>query len=510
MTAEANQKTAKSRYTSLHSTREPFLRRGRNYAALTIPSLLPPNGHNSTADLPQPSQGFGARAVVYLAARLMTAILPTSLHFFGLDIPSEVLLQNGEETIPPELRRQLANVEGMIHSEVERKHWRSPTYTALQHLIVAGNCLEHLMPDNTLRVYRLDQYVVVRDPVGLLTEFVIEERLTFDSLDEELRALVSRDKIDNPHGHIGLYTWGRRKPDGSWEVHQELEDQVVPESKGTYASSEVLPFSALRWGAIQGEDYGRGKVEEHEADLRALDGLSQSLIEGAALASLHYPFIKPNASSGGALNVRRQLERARNGSPIIADPDDVDLKSFANAAGMQVTWENVSALRQELGAAFMLHSAARRDAERVTAFEVQQVAQELEGTLGGVYSMLSQEMLLPRIRRLIFQLQRARKIPPWPPGTVEPVVLVGLEAISKERDVSSVQSALSAIQALPPEVMDYVDWPSILVKMMTGLGLNDVIRSESDVQQVREQRAMMQAAAAAVPPVAGNLTSGAA
>ena len=52
------------------------------------------------------------------------------------------------------------------------------------------------------------------------------------------------------------------------------------------------------------------------------------------------------------------------------------------------------------------------------------MAQELEASIGGVYSILTQELQLPLVRRLMYILQKQGKLPQFPdhsePG--EPLV----------------------------------------------------------------------------------------
>ena len=45
------------------------------------------------------------------------------------------------------------------------------------------------------------------------------------------------------------------------------------------------------------EDYGRGRVEEFIGDLRSLNGLSQSLVEGASVASKVIFLVSPSATT---------------------------------------------------------------------------------------------------------------------------------------------------------------------------------------------------------------------
>ena len=76
--------SVKSRYETMKRKRDPYLRRARDCAALTIPALMPPEGHNEFAVLPEPYQGLGARAVVSLSSRLMVAMYPPGKPSFKL------------------------------------------------------------------------------------------------------------------------------------------------------------------------------------------------------------------------------------------------------------------------------------------------------------------------------------------------------------------------------------------------------------------------------------------
>ena len=480
--------TAKARYEALSIRREPFLRRAREFASLTIPSILPPEGHTQISDLPETYQGYGARLVNNLSSLLEIAFLPPGQSSFKFSIPSEVLAQFGEDKEPTDLTNNLARAEKTVMSEIGRRQWSMPTGLTLQHLVVTGNAMEYIQPDNTIRVYRLDQYCVVRDPSGPMIEFVIQDHRSALSLDETLADMVS----DTTTASLTypLYTWGKWDSEaGEWEIHQEFEGKEVPNSRGRFA---VSPFYAIRWLGIVGEDYGRAKVEDHIGDFRALDNLSKSLIEGSAMAARHITMVRPNAAGG--MNLRRRLDKARNGETVVGNPDDVDMLNFKNVNGLEVARTTVVDLKAELGAAFLMNSSARRDAERVTAFELRIVIKELEGVLGGVFATLAGEMQQSRIQRLILQMKAQNKLPPWPDGLVEPTILTGLEALGREKDVERVTTATQLLQGLPPDVLIYVDWVEMLGKAFNGLGIPDAVRTEEEVRQLQEQQATIQAA----------------
>ncbi|MBX9279900.1 portal protein, partial [Klebsiella pneumoniae] len=86
--------------------------------------------------------------------------------------------------------------------------------------------------------------------------------------------------------------------------------------------------------------------------------------------------------------------------------------------------------------------------ERVTAEEIRYVASELEDTLGGVYSILSQELQLPLVRVLLKQLQATQQIPELPKEAVEPTISTGLEAIGRGQDLDKLERCIAAWSAL--------------------------------------------------------------
>lgn len=482
--------TTQGRYESLKSRREPFLKRARECAAITIPALLPPQGHNAHSMLPAPYQGLGARAVVSLASRLMIAMYPPGLSSFRLQIPSEILIQEGQMETDQETERGLALSEKAISSEIERKQWRQPTHLTLQYLITTGNALEQVLPDNRIRVFRLDQYVVVRDMTGEVTEVIIEEYFSPTNLPEAVRSLIGTD--DQPSQRVPIYTHCKLLKDGRYEVHQEVAGKTVPKSKGYY---DICPFNALRWTSVIGEDYGRGKCEEHLGDLNAVDGLSKAMLDGAAMASRNVTMIRPNAAGG--LNLRRRLAGADNGDYVVGNPEDIAMLGYQNTPGLQVAKAELAEKKQEIAAAFLMSSSVQRDGERVTAYELKMMAEELEGSLGGAFSMLSREMQSARLRRLIKQMQAQRKLPEWPDGVVEPTVLTGLESLGREQDVQRVGSALQFLQGLPQEVLDYVRWEKLLGKAFNGLSLEDAVNTTEEVQQQRQARQAEQGIGAA-------------
>ena len=72
------------RYTQLETDRTPFLARAREAAELTIPTLMPPDGHSGSTSYSTPYQSIGARGVNNLASKLLMTLLPPNSPFFRL------------------------------------------------------------------------------------------------------------------------------------------------------------------------------------------------------------------------------------------------------------------------------------------------------------------------------------------------------------------------------------------------------------------------------------------
>lgn len=482
-------KKASARYSELEPRREPFLRRARLYSELTIPTVLPPQGHTQLNELPDTYQSLGSRLVLNLSSRLMTALLPPNVQSFRLTVPAEVIVQMPDKRLNDEQVLTLAIAENIIEGEMGRRRWRAPTYTVLQNLIITGNCAEQMLDDSTLKAYRLDQYVVVRNPAGKVIEFVIKEPLSRASLDENLQALAGQSaEGDATTTPVFLYTWGRwNKSKSEWDIHQEMGDSVVPGSKGSW---EVSPFNFLRWSHVIGEDYGRAKVEEHWGDLRYLDGITKDVRDGSKMAARHIGIVK--AGGGTGLNLVRQLKNAENGDFVAGDGDQISNYQFENTAGLQISAAERAAISKELGEGFLLNSAYRRDAERVTAFEVSQMAEEIESVLGGVFTQLSQDLSEPRLERLIFNMKRKKQLPEWPEGVIEPQLVTGLEALSRERDVQRAQVLFNSLGALQPHERLRINMAMVLNKFLAGFGWEDAVLTEDEYEAALQREAQFQ------------------
>jgi len=107
--------TAQGLYHSLENQRWSFLDRGRTSSELTLPYVLPPDGHSFATKYYTPYQGIGARGVLNLASKLLLALLPPNAPFFRLVI-DRYELDKAKAELGPEGAEQLrTDLEKALH-----------------------------------------------------------------------------------------------------------------------------------------------------------------------------------------------------------------------------------------------------------------------------------------------------------------------------------------------------------------------------------------------------------
>ena len=497
--------TAESRYNTLAKDRESYLQRAREAAAVTIPALGPPEGKQSSKDqrLPDPFQSTGSRGVNSLASKLLLALLPPGSPFFKLGLDDFVLNELaqssglGGEDPRAAFEEALATVERAITTRIEQINVRATLFETLKQLLVAGNALPYLLPKKGgLRLFRINEYVLKRDPSGRVLEIITQQMLSLSALPERISSMVeipgpdAESKDKSTEDTIGLYTRIQRSGN-HWEVHQEVNGKIVPNSEGTFPIDH-LPWIPLRFTRIDNEDYGRGFVDDYLGDLKSLDSLSQSIVEGAAAAAKVLMFV----NEGGTTD-KKEVSEAENLDVIEGDARDVTILQLDKFADFQVAQKAIDDIKRDLKEAFLLFSSVTRNAERVTAEEIRLLAGELEDTLGGIYSLLTQELQLPLVTVVMAQLTKEGRLPALPKDVVTPQIITGLEALGRGQDLRKIDALMQGIVTFfgPDEVSKYVKAGSFIKRRGTALNidLDGLIRTEEEVQAIVE--AQQQAAA---------------
>lgn len=481
---------AKVVYDRLANERAPYVTRAENNATYTIPAVFPKESDNGSTNYATPYQSVGARGVNNLAAKMLLSLFPVGEPFFKLAINEFALKQVGDTEVVQQANIGLSLVERVAMRYVEAAAIRPTAYEGMKQLLVAGNFLWYMPPgEQVMRLYRLTSYVLERDSNGGVIQGVTKESVAAINLPEDIRALVDSAE-DTPNKQVDVYThFYRDLESDNWLSYQEVEGQVIESTANTFPK-DGLPWIPVRLFKIDGESYGRSFVEEYLGDLVSLENLSKSIVEFAQAASKVLFLVEPS----GVTQARR-LTKAANGSFVAGRKADISVFQMEKYNDFQVAKSTADGIEQRLSFAFLLNSAVQRNAERVTAEEIRFVANELEATLGGVYSVLSSEFQLPMVRRLLIDLQLTSKIPDLPSDAVEPSVITGLDAIGRGQDLDKLMTFMSASSTALQFTQGDVNWSNFILRIAEASGIDPqgLLLSPQERQAAAQAQAQQQA-----------------
>ena len=497
-------KNARQRYNELSSHREQFLDVAYDCAELTIPTLLMRNeGDALYQSFQTPWQSVGAKGVTTLSSKLMLGLLPPSTSFFKLQLDDSKL---GVE-IPPEAKSELdltfAKIERMIMESIAASTDRVQIFAALKHLVVTGNALVYMAQDG-MKVYPLNRYVVERDGNGSVVEIVTKERVSKKLLGlAELSDGPNDDEKGDYKGtkDVDVYTCVKLNDNG-WRWHQEANDTILPDSIGK-APKDKTPWLPLRFVTVDGEDYGRSRVEEFLGDLKSLEALMLAIVEGSAAAAKVVFTVSPSSVTKPA-----SLANAGNGAIIQGRPDDIGVVQVGKTADFQTAYQMINMLEKRLAEAFLVLSV--RQSERTTAEEVRMTQMELERQLGGLFSLLTTEFLIPYLNRKMHTLTRSKQIPSIPAGLMKPTIVAGINALGRGQDREAlVQFITTVAQTMGPEALAQYMNPDEAIKRLAasqGIDILNLVKS-MDERQAEQEQAMQAQQMQSLTEQAGQLAN---
>lgn len=485
--AKAQTDIGASRFAKLDAARQAHLERARICSTLTLPSLLPPEGSDENTPLPTPWQSMGARCTNNLASKIILTLMPpnNACFRFVLDEATKRQLeaQMGSAGFRSQVEEQLSLREIQIQNWMEKSKIRVPSYRIMRLLIVTGNALMYRHPSRTLKVYRLDQYVVRRNGVGEPVEIVVKDMIDPVDLPKSLQSDKNLDENTGTQAEmVSAYTYCILKKD-VWHVHQEVNGKLIPNTRSKF-TPEKFPFRPLVWSRADGENYGRGQVEEYLGDLNSLEELSKAIVETTAAGAKLLFLRNPNG-----VTRKKDLIEAPNGGFVDGQAEDVVPLRVEKMNDLMVAKEKANEIEDSLSRAFLLHTSIQRNAERVTAEEIRFMAQDIEDALGGIYSILAQEYQLPLVEWAIQTMEEDGQMEELP-EEITVTITTGLEALGRGHDLTKLGTFMQQITALGAEaVSQYLIVQEYIRRVATALGINvtGLIKTEDQIAQERQQ-----------------------
>lgn len=486
--------TAKSRYDALASGRNQFLQTAIDSAKLTLPYLIKHDEEDSNyKTLLTPWQSVGAKGVTTLASKLMLALLPPQTSFFKLQIDEASLLSGKlDPNMKSDLDLAFAKIERTILDSIAASDDRVVVHQALKHLVVSGNALVFMDKDK-LKLYPLNRYVVERDGLGNVIEIVTKEKIHKNLVKKMLKDLDAKEvnRVDDEstgysREDVDVYTIIKRD-NNRFVWHQEVYDKVIPGSQGK-SPIDTTPWLPLRFNTVDNEAYGRGRVEEFLGDLKSLEALSQAICEGSAAAAKVVFTVSPSSTTKPAT-----LAKAGNGAIVQGRPDDIGVVQVGKQGDFSTAYQMIQQFERRLGEAFLVLTV--RQSERTTAEEVRMTQMELEQQLGGLFSLLTIEFLVPYLNRKLSVFQKAGDIPRLPKDIVKPTIVAGVNALGRGQDRESLQMFMQTIaQTMGPEaIAQYINPEEVVKRLAASQGIDtlNLVKSQQELQQ-QQQAAMQQ------------------
>lgn len=489
-------------YATMAVIRESYLDRGREGSKLTIPYLVLPSGHTHTSRLAQPWESSGAFLLNNLANKVMQSIFPVGLPWISLDLVAEI--EEALEELPDAQREDILQQINTRLSQIEKVNFSrqvmkdgDPAVLArcIIQLLIQGNYCLQMLDSGKLKGRPLTHYTTERDAEGTVTKAVLEDTMAFEKLEEDVQKIVAQSRLGNAYparyamnmsmDDVAVYTHIKLNREGRYDVWQEVTGKTIPGSSVDY-SMDDLPYIFAVFILLDGEDYGRGYVDNFHGDFTSLDAMSETVQRGTAAAAKLINFFRP-----GGVTRKDAFQRARTGDSITGVAADVTGYVSGKGSDFQASLQVQDRILNRLNTAFLWGVGNIRNAERVTAAEVQFLAQALEEQLGTSYTELVRTLQAPYARLKVRSMQRRGLLPSFSLDQVDISILTGASALTRQAKTQSLLQGLTFIKNLAPNSFEAkldVDTLVNIVAEGDGYSYAGVMKSEEEVTTERREK----------------------
>ena len=419
-------------YSQKKSDRKQYEDRGKLISKLTLPYIIREESDSgTTAMTDSTNQSFGGRLINTLKAKMGMALMPPSTSSFRyVPKPEELAaLTQGSPDNMAKVYQALSSNISVVNAEMELQQIRSSLFDLITQLLVVGSVIVEKREKKGVMIHPLLSFVADLDENGDPIALCFVE--TVKVLPKDITVKDVKDEYE-------LYTMASMDKDsGSWIVTQDIDGEAVGNEK-TYKNYDDLPFRYLGWTWMVGDDYHRPYAEDYFQDLSQLDKLAKLLTDGAIIQAKVLLFVNER----GGRTRKDDVADSANGDVVDGVADDVTALQVQKNFDFQMVAEREQNLQKSLSQAFLMNESVTRDAERVTAQEIQFMAQELESSsLAGIYSKLSLQWSKWIVHQIMLELGIKFE-------SIEVEILTGLDALGRSQEAQKLDALVQRADAL--------------------------------------------------------------
>jgi hypothetical protein len=463
--------------------RQETLTRCERYAGWTLPNIFPDDPLMEYDEMQNDYQSVGAIAVTHLANKIMMALFQPSRPFFRMRLTQSQREELGGELTTAEIDVALSEAERAAMRELDKINARVVMTQVIQHLIITGNGMVYMPTEGKMQMYSLRDYTCKRDLEGTPIRIVMRETKSVSGLPEDLRAIAIENGYEDEED-VSIYTGVIRTGKDKYVSWQELEELCYCSKQMGIYTKDNLPWIPLTWNLCRNKDYGTGLVENCSGDFWTLSTLAEAILDYTVIVTDVKNLVNPT----GMTDVR-EITQAKSGAYVHGREEDLHVHTPNVSDATNFLEGRFTAIERRINMAFLVTSALTRDAERVTAEEIRMQANELESSLGGVYSNLATELQQPLATRLLAKINPVFK-------DIEPTIVTGLESLSRNSELDRTRAFfqdLIGLAEVPDQVAQRIDYNALIAVLGAGHGVDykkflkddDVVKKEQKEAQER-------------------------
>lgn len=507
---------AEGLYKRLTAKRTGVVSIGRRLAALTIPSVFPPEEYDTSYDsLEIANQSINAWLVNSLSNTLMLTALPPNLPMCKYRLNEvalqEDIAQDGE--LYSETTYALSRREEVHRERLEGTSARDAYNTWMKLSVVTGNGLCLWTDINAPVVYNLHNYVTVRDSKGTPLVTILQDTISLAAADEDVADAIIQHRSDSnrKEEHEDKTEWEdtaiiyhcqkivkNAKGDNQFLYWQETEGGYAIPDTEFYSPFDVPPMYPYGMILETGSDYGLGYCSDYEGDLKATEELSAAFQDGAAALAWFLYFVDPTGQTS-----IRDVKGADNLDVLPGRAEDVTTLRSEKTGDLNVVDGAIEKLSRRLGMAFASEASIQRSGERVTAEEWRRMVMALDKAMGGLYTKLAQGPQRWFVLRFIhLHYQEEKRLKRLPEDLVKIGVVTGLEGIGQSSDYSNLlEVAKDAADILTPEgLRQEINGADLLRRLLTFRSIkadglvktgDQKAQEQNDAQANEQQKAIL-------------------